>query len=94
MIRASIKSHRKPGLWTDGQRPLSRYASQEEARAIVGTLFGAIAESQNERYGDNHDAEDCARAGIELYKELCHKLMQGAMADVELKGLTQVEGAS
>ena len=94
VIKAEIKSRKKPGVWTQGQKPFSRYATQKEVTRLVTVLFGAIAEDQNIRYGDNHDAEDCARAGEELYRKLCYQLAAQGGADIETKGLTVVEGAS
>lgn len=94
VIKAEIKSYKKPTVWTQAQRAISRYASQREVTSMVAILFGAIAEDQNLRYGDNHDAEDCARAGEELYRKLVYQLAAEGRAELDTKGLTLVEGAS
>jgi hypothetical protein len=94
VLKAEIRSNVKKQVWTQGQKPFSRYASQREVSRLVMILFGAIAEDQNIRYGDNHDAEDCARAGEELYNKLCYQLAASGQIDLNTKGLTSVDGAS
>jgi hypothetical protein len=94
VLKAEIRSNVKKHVWTQGQKPYSRYASQREVRLLAATLFGAIAEDQNLRHGDNHDPEDCARAGEELYNKLCYQLAATGTVDLDTKGLTLVEGAS
>lgn len=95
VLKAEIESHQRPGLRTQVQYPITRNDSQRELIKLVGILFGAGAEKQNEEYGDNHDPESCAKAGPDLYRKLLYKIdsIEGQQ-EFATKGLTMVEGAS
>ncbi len=96
VMRAEVRSHVKPTLWTQGQKPFSRYASMQEAAKLAGELTRLAALKQNIEYGDNHDDLECQKAGEALWYELSHKLANRAKGLEELAkhGLTRVEGAS
>ncbi len=63
-FRVHVASEKKPGLLS-----FKRLSKDTNARD-VSIVAGALAEYQNENYGDEHDPSNCARAGYQAFTEL------------------------
>lgn len=51
-------------------------------RANVGVLAGALAEELNERFADNLNAEEVARAAIEAFQEMISDQRRAFLQDI------------
>jgi hypothetical protein len=47
-------------------------------RSAVAAVGGALAEYQDEQYGDTHDPEECAKAAADAFDELWSDLESGS----------------
>lgn len=69
-IVVSLYSDAKPARVSKQELALGRYSSQDEFLRAAEAAGGALAEHQNELYGDDHEPTACAAAAVELVKSI------------------------
>lgn len=63
--RVMLRSEKKPKLWTYQDVPLSA----DRLKTRMAVAGGAMAEFQNEKYGDQHDPDTCAKAALLVWQK-------------------------
>lgn len=73
-VRVSLRSDVRPEVITRSEIDMDKYTNEKEFLRVVGIAGAAIAESQDETYGDKHDPIECAKVAVEAASELLHNL--------------------
>lgn len=68
-----VKSNIRPLIW--GTIEVDVNASRIEK--LIAAAAGAIAEQQNEDYGDRHNPDYCAKLAVEAYHDCLRKIELG-----------------
>lgn len=68
-----VKSNIRPLIW--GTIEVDVNASRIEK--LIAAAAGAIAEQQNEAYGDRHNPDYCAKLAVEAYHDCLRKIELG-----------------
>ena len=77
-LKVKLRSHMKPGLISFKDIELDSVGNKTEMARAVEIAGGALAEYQDEQYGDRHDPSDCAKLAKETFEELWAELEQGS----------------
>lgn len=65
-----VQSNIRKGIW--GTVEVDAKASRLEK--LIATAAAAIAEQQNEKYGDQHNPDYCAKLALEAYHDCLRKV--------------------
>lgn len=77
-LRVELRSLMKTGAVS--QYPIYNLTDGDHVRREVQAGSGALAEHQNELYGDHHDPEEIAKDSVEVLKRLVDHLKSEGLA--------------
>lgn len=69
-LKVSISSEVRTSLWSEYLVPMDKYSNESDFLKEVGIAAGALAEYQNESYGDNHDPSEFVSVAVKQARTL------------------------
>lgn len=73
-FHVQVKSKRRKGLLSGVKIP----SSEGRIELKIAAAGGSVAEDQNEKYGDKHNPDECAKLAVEAYRDVMRKIEHGA----------------